>query len=236
VVGPEVLVLDEFGGGELVGDREIACVEALFDDVKPRRRYRSDRRREQAAQTRQRVLDAAARLFEERGYEGAAVTAIAAEAGVSPETVYARFDNKRTLLGALVQRAVRGDDPAPVPEQAGHRAVAAAADPREQLRLFAADIVRRLERLGPIIAVVDEGRGDRELAELAELYERLHAERRRNLGHLVAALGIESDTAVETVWALASPELHRLLTRTAGWSRERYCDWLSESLAALLLR
>jgi len=203
------------------------------DDVKPRRRYRSDRRREQAAQTRERILDAAARLFEERGYEGAAVTAIAAEAGVSPETVYARFDNKRTLLGALAQRAVRGDDPAPVPEQAGPRAVAAAADPREQLRLFAADIVRRLERVGPIIAVVDEGRGD---PELAELYERLHAERRRNLGHLVAALGIESDDAVETVWALASPELHRLLTRTGGWTRERYCDWLSESLAALLLR
>ena len=204
----------------------------VSDDVKPRRPYRSDRRREQAEQTRTRILDAAARLFEERGYEAAAIAAIAAEAGVSPETVYARFDNKRTLLGALVERAVRGDDRAPVPDQAGPRTLAAVGDRREQLRLFAADIVLRLERVGPLIAVVDGARAD---PELAALYERLHADRRRNLGRLVAALGIESDAAAETVWALASPELHRLLTRTGGWTRERYCAWLSDSLAALLL-
>jgi AcrR family transcriptional regulator len=202
------------------------------DDVKPRRRYRSDRRREQAEQTRTRILDAAAELFAERGYESAAIAAIAAEAGVSPETVYARFANKRTLLGELVRRAVRGDDASPVPDQAGPRAVAAATDPHEQLQLFAADVVRRLERVGPLIAVVDEARAD---PDLAELYERLHAERRRNLAGLVAGLGIESDAAVDTVWALASPELHRLLTRTGGWTRERYCAWLAESLAALLL-
>jgi AcrR family transcriptional regulator len=203
----------------------------VSDDVKPRRRYRSDRRREQAEQTRTRILDAAAKLFDERGYENTAITAIAAAAGVAPETVYARFDNKRTLLGELVRRAVRGDDPAPVPDQAGPRALEAVTDQREQLRLFAADIVVRLERVGPLIAVVDEARAD---PELAALYEQLHAERRRNLGHLVAALGIESDAAVETVWALASPELHRLLTRTGGWTRERYCEWLAESLYALL--
>jgi AcrR family transcriptional regulator len=204
----------------------------MDDDVKPRRRYRSERRREQAEQTRARLLDAAARLFDERGYESATIAAIAAEAGVSPETVYARFDNKRGLLGELIERAVRGDDPAPVPDQAGVRAVTAATDRHEQLKLFAADVVLRLERVGPLVAVVDEGRG---APELAALYDRLHADRRRNLARLVAALGVESDAAVETVWALASPELHRLLTRTGGWTRERYCEWLSESLAALLL-
>jgi AcrR family transcriptional regulator len=202
------------------------------DDVKPRRRYSSERRRQQAEQTRKRVLDAAYKLFDERGYEAATIAAIAAEAGVSPETVYARFDNKRTLLGELMRRAVRGDDPVPVPEQSGPRALAALTDPRRQLALFAADVVRRLERAGPLVAVVHEARGD---PEMAQLYEILHADRRRNLSHLVRALGLESEAAVETVWALTSPELHRLLTRTGGWTRERYCDWLSDSLAALLL-
>ncbi|MGH3139427.1 MAG: TetR/AcrR family transcriptional regulator, partial [Gaiellales bacterium] len=89
-------------------------------DVK--RRYRADRRREQAAQTRQRVLDAAATLFDQRGFDGASVAAIAEEAGVSEETVYARFRNKRTLLGEVIRRAVRGDDPKPVPEQSEPRA------------------------------------------------------------------------------------------------------------------
>ena len=56
-------------------------------------------------------------LFEKRGYEGASIAAIAAAAGVSQETIYARFGNKRALLGELVARAVRGADPRPVRQQ-----------------------------------------------------------------------------------------------------------------------
>ena len=77
--------------------------------------------------------------------------------------------------------------------------------------------------------------------ELADLLARLHAYRRNNLGGLVDAvaangpLRLATDEAVETVWALTSPELHQLLTRVRGWTRRRYCDWLADSLAALLL-
>jgi AcrR family transcriptional regulator len=207
-------------------------------DVK-RRPYRSERRQEQAAQTRERVLDAAATLFQERGYEGASIAAIAEAGGVSEETVYARFRNKRTLLGEIVQRAVRGPDPRPVPEQEGPRALVSAADQHEQLRLFAADIVLRLERAAPIVAVV--AGAARSEPELAELLVRLHADRRANLRVLVDALAangplrISRDRAVESVWALTSPELHQLLVRIGGWSRRRYCAWLAESLASLLL-
>jgi AcrR family transcriptional regulator len=208
-------------------------------DVKTRR-YHSERRREQAQQTRERVLDAAAKLFEERGFTGASVAAIAAEAGVSEETVYARFTNKRTLLGDLVSRAVRGDDPRPVPEQEGPRAVLAATDQHEQLRIFAADIVLRLERAAPLVAIV--AGASRSEPELAELISRLHADRLRNLRVLVDALAangplrLGADEAVETVWALVSPELHELLRRVRGWTRRRYCEWLADSLGRLLLQ
>ena len=130
-----------------------ATVPFVAEDVKPRR-YRSERRAEQAEETRLRVLDAARKLFEERGWEGASIAAIANEARVSEETIYARFHNKRTLLGELVGLAVRGQDPRPVPEQDGPRALAAADDQREQLRLFATDIVLRLERAAPLVAIV----------------------------------------------------------------------------------
>jgi AcrR family transcriptional regulator len=207
-------------------------------DVK-RRPYRSARRREQAEQTRSRVLDAAASLFEQRGYDGSSVAAIAEEAGVSEETVYAHFRNKRTLLGELVRLAVRGGDPRPVPEQEGPRALAAASDQREQLRLFAADVARRLERAAPIVAIV--AGASRAEPELAELLARLHADRLRNLRVLVDGLArngplrLPRNQAVETVWALTSPELHQLLTRVHGWTRRRYCSWLADSLARLLL-
>jgi len=208
------------------------------EDVKARR-YRSDRRREQAEQTRQRVLDAAAGLFEQRGYEGASIAAIAAEAGVSEETIYARFKNKRTLLGELVLRAVRGNDPAPVPEQQGPRAIVAATDQHEQLRLFTADVVLRLERAAPLVAIVSGA--SRSEPELAELLARLHAVRLKNLRVLIDALAVNGplrlphDEALETAWALTSPELHQLLSRVRGWTRQRYRDWLADTLTQLLL-
>ena len=138
-----------------------------------------------------------------------------------------------------MQRAIRGREPTPIPEQSGPRKLAAITDQREQLRVFAADIVLRIERAGPLMTVL--AGAYRTDPELAELFARLHSDRLRNLTVLVDLLGangplrLDRDQAAETVWALASPELHRLLTRTGGWTRERYCDWLSETLAAALL-
>ena len=211
----------------------------VSEDTPQRRRYRSELRREQAGQTRAAVLDAAATLFKERGYEGTSIAAIATGAHVSPETVYGHFGTKRALLGELCRRAVRGNDPAPVPEQRGPKAVSAATDQHEQLRLFAADVVLRLERAAPLVAVV--AGAARSHAELADLLAALHADRLKNLRVLVDALAVngplrlEEDEALETVWALTSPELHQLLVRVRGWTRKRYRDWLATSLAELLL-
>jgi TetR/AcrR family transcriptional regulator of autoinduction and epiphytic fitness len=204
-----------------------------------RRPYDSRRRREQAEQTRALVLDAADRLFRERGYDGASIAAIAEEAGVSAESVYGHFGSKRVLLGALFRRSVRGEDKAPVPEQRGPRTLVAVTDQREQLRLFAADIVLRLERAAPLVAVL--ACASRSDPDLAQLLTTLHDDRLRNLRVLVDALTangplrIQEDEAVETVWALASPELHQLLARERKWDRARYKDWLADSLAKLLL-
>ena len=208
-------------------------------DANPRRRYRSERRREQAQQTRVLVLDAAARLFEERGYEGTSIAGIAEQAGVSPETIYGHFGNKRVLLGELVRLAVRGPDPAPVAQQKVPRTLAAVTDQHEQLRLFAADVVTRLERAAPLVAVV--AGASRSHPELAQLLTTLHSDRLKNLRVLVDALAangplrLQGDDAVETVWALTSPELHQLLVRVRGWTRRHYADWLATSLAQLLL-
>jgi len=204
-----------------------------------RRPYHSRRRREQAEHTRSLVLDAADRLFRERGYDGASIAAIAEEAGVSPESVYGHFGSKRVLLGDLFRRSVRGEDKPPVPEQRGPRTLVAATDQREQLRLFAADIVLRLERAAPLVAVLASA--SRSDPDLAQLLTTLHDDRLRNLRVLVDALTangplrIQEDEAVETVWALASPELHQLLARERKWDRDRYRDWLADSLAKLLL-
>jgi TetR/AcrR family transcriptional regulator of autoinduction and epiphytic fitness len=74
------------------------------------RRYASPRRQEQARQTRRAILDAAAKLFVEPGYAATPLTAVAAEAGVAVQTVYAVFGSKRQLLSDLVDVTLAGDD------------------------------------------------------------------------------------------------------------------------------
>ena len=76
---------------------------------------------------------------------------------------------------------------------------------------------------------------------LADLYRSIHEARLRNLRTLPTALArngplrVDEETAAETIWALASPDLHALLTGLRGWKRERYTAWLADSLAAILL-
>ncbi len=56
-----------------------------------------------AADTRERLLAAAADVFAERGYDGTRVADIAAVAGVSNGALYAHFDSKAELLVAALR-------------------------------------------------------------------------------------------------------------------------------------
>src|SRR3954447_26351638 len=100
----------------------------LNASVKPRR-YDGSRRRDQARQRRQAVLDAAETLFFELGYAATTVVGIAARAGVSPETVYKSFGGKPGLVRALRERALLGTGAVP----AEHRSdrLRDLADPHE---------------------------------------------------------------------------------------------------------
>ncbi len=87
------------------------------DQVKSsRRKYHSPLRADQAEQTRRRVLEAAFRLFVERGYAGTTMTAVAEDAGVSPETIYLTFGGKRGLLEGVIEMAIAGEDDPPTQE------------------------------------------------------------------------------------------------------------------------
>jgi AcrR family transcriptional regulator len=211
----------------------------MREPVKPKRAYRSTQRRAQAEQTRRRMLDAARDCFTEQGFGGTTIAAVASAAAVAPETVYAAFGSKAALLAELVRAAARGDEPGPILEQAGPAAVAAAGGQLEQLHRFASDVCDRLERVGPLMAVVAAAAPSQ--PELATLYRELHQARLRNLRRFVdmlaanGPLALEPRRAAETVWALASPELHQLLRRTRDWSRAAYEAWLADALAALLV-
>lgn len=47
--------------------------------------------------------------------------------------------------------------------------------------------------------------------------------------------GLSQDEAAAVVWTLTSPEVHLMLRDTWGWSRQRYEEWLRDTLTASLL-
>jgi TetR/AcrR family transcriptional regulator of autoinduction and epiphytic fitness len=214
----------------------------LSQTQKPRRPYRSTRRQAQARQTRRQILAAAGELFVEKGYSGATIEAIARQAGVAQETIFAVFGNKRNLLSKLVDFAVGGDElPISLLERPGPQRVLHESDPVQQLHLFAADIVNILERVAPLFEVLRMAAKTE--ADIAELLQNLLAERMRNMQVFVGQLaahsplrpGLDLAQAAESVWALSSPEVYNLFTIDRGWSKEKYARWLGDSLAQLLL-
>lgn len=86
------------------------------------------RKAEQSRETQERLLDAARRLFAERGYSGAAMEQLVAEAGMSRGALYHQYRDKRDLFRAVFER---------MEQELGERiarAAAAETDPWQQLR------------------------------------------------------------------------------------------------------
>jgi AcrR family transcriptional regulator len=54
--------------------------------------------------SRERILEAAAELFSQRGYAGAGVDQLAARSGIAKTAIYYHFGNKEGLLAAVLER------------------------------------------------------------------------------------------------------------------------------------
>jgi len=214
-----------------------------MSDVKPQRRpYRSRVRKAQAADTREAMLAAANGLFLRKGWVATTIADIAASAGVSKETVYAVFGNKKALLRELIARAVRGTDPAtPLILQDETTRLAQETDQAQQIELFAAGIAEVLARVAPLM---DVARAAAETDQaMAELYLELQQGRLHNLEWFAQALGrngalrddMDFRAAGRILWRLASPDLFLLMRRVEGASQEIYVEWLATSVKLLLL-
>jgi AcrR family transcriptional regulator len=207
-----------------------------------RRRYESTLRQEQARNTRARILDAAQKLFSERGYASTSMGAIAKGAGVATDTVYATFQSKPGLLHKLLDVRVGGDDePVELLERAGPQAVKREPSQRRQLEAFASDVASIQERVRPVDDII---RGAAAVdSEIAAFRTRMHESRLDNMRQFASWVaskgplrdGMSVDDAATIVWTLASPEVHRLLRAERGWTAERYRNWLATTLTRTLL-
>jgi AcrR family transcriptional regulator len=210
--------------------------------VKPKRSYDSALRKQQASQTRMKILDAAQKLFAERGYAASTIESIASAAGVAVDTVYATFGSKREVLKSLLDVRVGGDDaPIDLLDRPGPQAVRADRNQVRQLSEFARDVSGIIERVRPVDDII---RGAAAVdADVAALRARVQESRFQSMRKVVSWVaangplrgGLSEEDAAAIVWTLTSPEVHGLLRVARGWSKERYSTWLGKSLTRILL-
>jgi AcrR family transcriptional regulator len=198
--------------------------------------YRSDRRAAQARRTRLRILDAAAQTFLERGYAGATMRAIAAEAGVAVPTVELGFGTKARLLKATIDVAIAGDDePVPVLDRAWADTARTAETGAEFLAVSAEVIAAAQSRsAGLVLAVFEGARTDPELAALATQLTDQRAATARWLVDALARIAPPHSEAVDDLWLLMDPAIYDRLVRHRGWTPRRYERWFARSAHALL--
>jgi AcrR family transcriptional regulator len=204
-----------------------------------KRRYDSSRRREQAEATRRRIVDAAADLFVANGYGPTTMKEIAEHAGVAVDTVYATFGSKVRVLTAIVDARLAPAGERNVTQTAGAQWVARLTDQRAQIQAFARDMASISTRVRPISEMLRTARAVE--PEAAVVHAEMERHRQRNMRRFVGwiaangPLRMSVDRAAVTVWAIASPDVARMLCDVQGWTERQYAAWLGDTLSRALL-
>jgi AcrR family transcriptional regulator len=191
---------------------------------------------------RRAVVDAAHRLFLDRGYGATTIEAISELSDVPAATVYRLFSSKRGILKALLDVSIVGDEEAvPMAQRPHVRALLADPDPAVQLGGFVAIAADVNARVAPIYLVLVSAAGaDPEAAALLEELTSQRREGQRMVARSLARAGalrpeLRERDAVDVIHALMSPEVYRLLVLDRRWKPPRYETWLTRLLVDQLL-
>lgn len=195
------------------------------------------RRARQAAQTRRDILNAARRLFAEKGYAATSVAEVAAAAGASVQTIYDSVGSKAELVSALNDLI---DEEGGVAPLAGR--IPGETDPRALLEIAVSITHNICKRCGDIIgAVYGAANVEPALAVVRDESRRRHREGIAWLTGRLAGLGavrrdLEHERAAEMIAALTDPQVVRTFVIDYGWDWDDWHDWTVDALAGLVLR
>jgi AcrR family transcriptional regulator len=208
----------------------------------PRRPYDSPLRRTQAAATRAAIIEAATRLFIERGYGATSIDEIAAAAGVSRATVFTAVGGKATLLKTAYDVALVGDDePVPMPQRPWAQGVRRATTAAAMLEAYADLVLVVVGRIGGISEAI-RGAASTE-PEVRQVWEKTEEERRIGARNIVRFAedrggirpGLDPEAAADVIWVLNDPGLYVRLVDRRGWTPKAYRDWLAGTMRSQLL-
>jgi AcrR family transcriptional regulator len=206
-----------------------------------KRPYDASGRRARADARRREVVRAARELFERDGFRLTTITAVAAHAGVSPESIYKGFGSKATLAKAVFDVALAGDhEPVPVAERPALLALRDEPDVRRKIDIFVGGLVQRLARSAKVHILIRDGRHVDD--SLAPIWEKLQEEGRTGmtmLGRHLLETGqlrddVDLDEVRDVLWNYLAIDHYERLVLMQGWSHDRYGQWLTRAAVSAL--
>lgn len=205
------------------------------------RPYASPARQADAQRTRTAILDAAADLFSRRGYTRTTMKDIAAEAGVSVQSVHLA-GSKATLLVAAFERTFAGDEgPHSLSERPAMAEIMSRPDARDAMRGWLDYVAHANRATAGLVRAMAVAAETDELA--AASIADLDARRRADLGLAARWLterGMlepeEREQATDELNHLVGPETYAFFVTKSGWTDARYRRWLDTALKRVLAR
>jgi AcrR family transcriptional regulator len=191
----------------------------------------------QAEQTRLEILGAARKHFASKGYAATSLREIAADAGVSVQTVYDSVGSKAELvrrLNDLIDVEAGIDEIAPT--------IATEASPTALVGIPARITRRIVERCDDLVrASFDGARSEPELAPLNEEGGRRHRGGARLIAKRLAALealapGLSAESAAHTIAVLSDIRVALMLVDDHGFGLDRVEEWIATTTAQAVLR
>jgi AcrR family transcriptional regulator len=204
--------------------------------AKSKRRYSSPLRAAQAGRTRAQVLAAASACFEETGWAGTTVAAIAERAGVAVETVYSGFGSKKELLRQVIDVAVVGDtESVPLVEREvftrlGEGGREARIDAGIQM---VTDIHERLAKVWRTVG--EAAASDPEIDGWRVQWEEGRRVDTQRSIELILAEPVD-DVMVDLLWGIFSHEFYAMLVFDRGLDRRQYAERVHEAVTRLVAR
>ena len=215
-------------------------MERILTRSRLKRPYDSARRREQAAHTRDLILQVARLRFLADGFKPTTIAAIAAGAGVSVDVIYKGFGGKPGLARAICEQALAGEGPIPA-EIRSDELQSTDHDPRTIIRGWGTLTTEVSPRVAPILLLIrDVAASDPEMANLqAEMDGRRLDRMTHNARNLASEGYLRDDVSVgdaaDIMWAYSSPQLYELLVLVRGWPIPRYGTFIADAMISALL-
>ena len=202
----------------------------------PKRAYHSPRRQEQATHTRERIIQAAIRQLNEKGYANMSLDSIAKEAGVASQTVYAVCGSKKGALARILESTVAEQKYDKIRDsipqmKTGEERVKTMARFHSLMQHNSASGFALMRGAGVISPELAELEKDNDMM----LYEKSLQSIQHMADNGMLKKGLSVEEATDLYWAYLAPGIYRRLVLVRGWSIEKYTEQMARILKFLLL-